>query len=435
MRPLQSLILFAALVTVVCSCAKTGKQGRPQTFNSASTRLVTVAAEYDASNIQFGEDGRQVVTIEKRDGKSAVRINDTQGPLFTEVREPRIMKGFEQVAYIATDNGKEAVVVNRKIGNWYEKIDKIGFSPTGAVIYTAQKTGKWLLVEGSRELSSADAIEYQPVASMDGKRIAFVGQNANNRKRFVQLCAVDQSTCSSGPEYDEISEMRYDKSRMRLVYQVSKNGRQCIMTADFTKNELTVLESDWFDQINIFDISDNSQHLAFLALRNGKTLLVADGVESSIPSFDVAFDLVATDSSHVMYGVMKDGKTTAYVDGKRIGGVYGEINDVTYNSGKNMFAFSATSGAKDFLVVNGKEGPTFDKVVKPLITATGDRVVYRARDKGRRFVVVADAEGRTVREHARYDAVWEPSIAPDGKSVGYGVKQGNEFWWKVESLE
>jgi hypothetical protein len=43
-------------------------------------------------------------------------------------------------------------------------------------------------------------------------------------------------------------------------------------------------------------------------------------------------------------------------------------------------------------------------------------------------------QGRTIREHPHYEAVWDVVFSPDGKSVGYGVKIGQELWWKVEEL-
>lgn len=33
------------------------------------------------------------------------------------------------------------------------------------------------------------------------------------------------------------------------------------------------------------------------------------------------------------------------------------------------------------------------------------------------------------------EAVWDVSFSPDGKLVGYGVRAGQEFWWKVERIE
>ena len=67
-------------------------------------------------------------------------------------------------------------------------------------------------------------------------------------------------------------------------------------------------------------------------------------------------------------------------------------------------------------------------------TPDGKRVVYRARKEGKRFVVVADTDGTTVRQHPAYTQVFQPVIAPDGQSVAYGAQDGKKLVWAVEKL-
>jgi hypothetical protein len=62
-------------------------------------------------------------------------------------------------------------------------------------------------------------------------------------------------------------------------------------------------------------------------------------------------------------------------------------------------------------------------------------VVYRARRRDERFVVQANARGQTIREHPHYQAVFDFVFSPDGRQVGYGVRDGRELWWRVEKLE
>ncbi len=85
-------------------------------------------------------------------------------------------------------------------------------------------------------------------------------------------------------------------------------------------------------------------------------------------------------------------------------------------------------------MANGKEGPVFDRVVTPLFSPDGTLLVCCARKDGRRFVVVADAGGKTVRRHQAYEQVFPVTFTSDGKSVAYGVKDGNKLIWKVEKM-
>jgi len=87
------------------------------------------------------------------------------------------------------------------------------------------------------------------------------------------------------------------------------------------------------------------------------------------------------------------------------------------------------------VVANGKEGPALDRVVSPVFSPDGKFLLYRARKDGKRFVVVADANGKTLRQYPAYEQVFQPVFTADGKSVAYGVKDGNKLIWKVEKLD
>ena len=80
-----------------------------------------------------------------------------------------------------------------------------------------------------------------------------------------------------------------------------------------------------------------------------------------------------------------------------------------------------------FVVVNGKEGPAFDRVVLPVFSPDGKLLVYRARKEGKRFLVVADTAGKTIKQLPAYEQVFQPVFTGDGKSVAYGVKDGNKL--------
>ena len=114
--------------------------------------------------------------------------------------------------------------------------------------------------------------------------------------------------------------------------------------------------------------------------------------------------------------------------------MYEEAASLTYSKSGN-YVYTARNGKEWFIVVNGMEGPAFDRVIAPLFTPDGKYVVYRARKEGKRFAVVADAaSGKTVRQHPSYEQVSDVLFSTDGKSVEYGVKDGNRLLWKIEAL-
>jgi Tol biopolymer transport system component len=85
--------------------------------------------------------------------------------------------------------------------------------------------------------------------------------------------------------------------------------------------------------------------------------------------------------------------------------------------------------------VNGKEGPAFERVVTPVFSPDDKRLVYRARKDGKRFVVVADTGGKTIKQHPAYEQVFQTVFTADGKSIAYGVKDGKKLIWKVEKID
>jgi hypothetical protein len=108
-------------------------------------------------------------------------------------------------------------------------------------------------------------------------------------------------------------------------------------------------------------------------------------------------------------------------------------DDLAYSSA-GVYAYATSRGEQHYVVVGGKEGPPFDRVVTPSFSPDGRAVVYRARKDGKRFVVVADLDGKTIRQHAAYEQVFPVRFTADGKSVAYGVKDGRRLAWKVEPL-
>jgi WD40 repeat protein len=86
------------------------------------------------------------------------------------------------------------------------------------------------------------------------------------------------------------------------------------------------------------------------------------------------------------------------------------------------------------VVVNGVEGAAFDRVISPKFSPNGKYLVYRARKDGKRFVVVAKKGGKIIRQHPAYEQVFDVEFTADGKSVAYGVKDGQKLVWQVESL-
>lgn len=361
-------------------------------------------------------------------------INGKMSPLFDDARGAVFGTGQSGCAFVVRKGGKECVVSDGREGALYDAVDRVIITPGGRVVYEAKRGDKWLLVSGTKERELRAALSASPLISPDGKRLAFVEQHNGAGKVGLRVCTLDLNECANGKEYQSIGMVKNDASRTRLAYPVARDGKSAVVTLDLNQPGVAESESRWYEKISAFNLSDNGTHLAFLAVQGGKKVMVKDGVETGAPPCSSVFDLVVSRAGKTLQTGLVEGKVVAYLDGERIGKAYDGINDPHFSADGSKIVSVAESRGKNFVVVNGVEGPPHDKVVTPRFTPDDSRVVYRARTNGERFAVVADLQGRTVREHPHYEAVWELTFSPNGQSVGYGIRKGQELWWKVEKL-
>lgn len=80
-----------------------------------------------------------------------------------------------------------------------------------------------------------------------------------------------------------------------------------------------------------------------------------------------------------------------------------------------------TDDDRQRVVVDGKEGPPFEKVSKPIFSADGSRVAYVAvAGKNQATLVVDGAPGKT------YEWIETAKFSPNGRRLGYVVHQGKQ---------
>lgn len=443
----RNLVLYAVLSILLGlnACERSAAQSLPASksgqeksaatfsFNSSPTKLAAIPPDYQMGDVFFSQDGRNVAVILRKGGKAFLSMNGTIGAPYEDVRDLIFRSGSGGYAFAASKDGKVLVVVDGKDGALYDGMDKPVFAPDGRVVYQASRNEKWHIVSGTKE--SAPLEEFSPVlvVSNDGK-ISYVERNSATKKSRLTVCDAELTHCVKGKEYDYIPSSQNDSSLSHLAYAVNRDGKISIVTADLRKPRLTEKEGSPYDQVLSFGLSPGGGHSAYLARRGKNTLLVKDGVESPAPAFEMALDVVVAENGRTFYsGSVKD-KVIALVDGKQTGKEYGEIYSPAFSVGGGHYIFVAGIEPSNFLVVDGVEGPKFDKVVNPHFSPDGNRIVYRARRNGERFVVVADLQGRTLREFPSYEAIWDANFSPDGKLIGYGVRKGQELWWMVEDL-
>jgi Tol biopolymer transport system component len=396
---------------------------------------MSIPVGYETGEVAFSADGRHVAVVGIKEGKAAVFVDSVEIGNYDAAKHLVFRNGGRDYGFVARKDGREVAVVNGVQGTLYESVSKPFFAPDGRIVYAARLNDKWVIISGKQVSFSFDSTNPGPVVGSDGKMLAFTELRSDTQKYSLRVCTIEMKECVKGKDYDSLSDILSDMSSLRHVYIARKGGKKAVVEVAFAEPGLNEKEGRWYDEVSMAGFSDTGAHLAYLARTEGKTSLVRDGIEKPIERHGTVFEMAVSNDGRTLYSTMADGKVVAFVDGKKTGEEYNGIYAPRFSPDGSNYVFAADKGDRSVVIINGQETPSFDKTVIPKFSPDGSKIVYRARNKGERFVVVADLQGKTVREHPHYEAVWDVSFSPDGKLVGYGVKIGNELWWKVEKLE
>jgi hypothetical protein len=224
-----------------------------------------------------------------------------------------------------------------------------------------------------------------------------------------------------------------DRTRVATVQEAGRKQR--VIEFGFDRPD-DVHEGPFYDMIGSLAFSSDGRAVGYAALKAGTRVLVLGGREERLLEGELVGPLVVIPGSRGIGVITADSEGIflhqAFMKEGDKNKRYDESGELVYSDDGSWHAYAARTGNKWFVVVNGAEGPAFDRVVTPSFNVDGKFLVYRAREDGKRFVVVADTNGRTIRQHPSYEQVFPVSFTADGTSVAYGVKDGNKLMWVVE---
>jgi len=339
------------------------------------------------------------------------------------------------VAYSIFYDGKSRLVVEGREGAEFDDVGQPVFSPDGRHIAVRASKGEKIYIDVDNKTNDGYRRFFgNPIFSADSTKIAYVeGIETNSNPRLV----ISDLSFTKKVIRESTDLIAVSGDRTTLVARQMVDGEQRMVVIGFDRPNV-IREGRLYNAIDAFALSNDGATIAYVALENSKRRVLLNDREEPFPDGGLVGSLVIRpDQKGIGFIMVNRGRYSLHQaffhDGAKEK-QYEEAMDLVYSKDSRLHAYAARKGKNWFIVINGKEGQTFDRVVMPVFSPDGRYLVFRARKGGERFVVVADTDGKTIRQHPAYEQVFQPVFTADGGSVAYGVKDGNKLIWKVEKL-
>ena len=450
----QSSTLFClaglsfALSLLACGCSQDLATRAPahQMKATVLATIVNLAYEDDVSKSQsmqpkviFSPQGDGVAYLAAQDGKQYVVHNGRSGVRFPTISHLAISPDGRHVAHDALlPDGRRRMFLDEKPGEVYSDVWPPAFSPDSRhLTYIAQK-GKvsYLVIDGLQAADGHPSFNGDPVFAADSRTVAFVltPAAAGTGARLVICDLQMRELCSFICEDEYAPLLSRDRSKIALVEKMPKGVRVKVMSLA----DRSILSSGpVVDAVDKLTFGRDDSTVLYVAARGKERFVQVSRREVQLPPSE-AFGPPAEYGERPDVALfLKTAKGTGLYRSEPIGfsgAWYDEAGQLVYDRSGKQSAFCARKGKRFLVVVNGKESPKYDMVISPAWSPDGSRLVFRARQGGKRFLVVMSASGAVVRQNPPADMVFETTFTADGRSVAYGAKQGNRLEWRVEPL-
>jgi roadblock/LC7 domain-containing protein len=385
----------------------------------------------------FSRHGGGAAYGAEKDDKAFVVHNGRAGNMYDAVGAIALSPDGRRIAHGALVAGKWHMVVDGTEGAAFSTVKSPQFSPDGKhLAYQAMAGEKWYLIVDTTANAGTNTRFLDHQFSSDSGKIAYIDNaDVKNRGRLVisDLAFAQQAIISTG-----VSLMVVDQAGTRLAAVSLREGKQQLVECGFDRPD-SVKTGRPYAAIQNPAFGPDGVGLAYFAERDGRHIMVFNDREEALPDggTPVEFPVVRPDQKAVGSIISVNNRVFfqhSFLGERKHENSYDEIGGLVYNRDGSVHAYSARKGAGWFIVANGVEGEGFDRAISPKFSPDGRFLVYRARKDGKRFVVVAKKSGKIIRQHPPYEQVFDVVFTADGKSVAYGVKDGQKLVWRVEQL-
>lgn len=442
----RSVVLYCLTIALTllpgCKPDQGSSKVRPAQSNSDvvahTTQLATLEShDNDSVTLYFNHNGSGAAYVTKTGEAYRVTHNGRVSGALQSIDKLVISPDGTRVAYSAMVNEKWRMYIDGVVGVPSDEVNDPVFSHDSRhIAYAAKNDKTWNLVVDGRVNPETRAYISSPAFNADASRLIYSEKDtdAGTSRLVISDLAYKKLFVKESCGNNFV----FNKDKTRLATTLEKANKQSVVRLDISRPD-SLDEGALFDAVQTIVFGNDGNSLAYIGIRGEQRILVVNNKETILPEGNIpgapvvrpdgkgAGIIVSSAKGFFLYQTVSDSSS------KDNG--YEEATDLAYSNTGGTYAFAARNGTNWFVVVNGVQGPLYDRVVSPIFSPDGGLLIYRARKDGRRFIVVADARnGKIVRQQPAYDQVFQPVFTSDGKSIAYGVKDGQKIVWKVEKL-
>ena len=417
----------------------------------------TLAGVYDAiagGTPFFSEDGKHHVFVGTRGEQCMVVVDGVEQTPYTITKEGWPIAGLifgsdgtkTHLAYQASKDGRHYVVVNGRVLGHYDSVivkDKPAqrgiwdFRFAGEYFAYRAKVGKQMVAcRGRIQGTNITLVTSKPYDSIGaGSPVRMGGKtDATGGDLFAFLA-------KEGPGKETIRQLPGDelisKKTWKYIAQdtlrasLNQPGEMVYVAGD-TRWNVIVGEKQWPEcqRLGRLMSSPSGATWACMSKTDDKLVVMVNGVPGKVYSqIQHGETLFPAGDERVIYGAstLDGSKTPAriVIDGKE-GKAYTQVrgNSVVFSSDKKSMAYVAGDGIKNFVVLDGVEGPAFDEIYGLRFAPIGSQFAYGARRALEHFVVAGG------KELGPYENIQQESLvfSPDGKKLAWAAFGADGNW-------
>ncbi len=402
----------------------------------------------------FSEDGKHHTFVGTRGEQCMVVLDGVEQTPYAITKDGWPFAGLvfgssatkTHLAYQASKDGRHYVVVNGKVLGPYDSIivkDKPAqrgiwdFRFDGDYFAYRAKVGEKMVacrgrIQGS-EITLVTSKPYDLIGS--GSPVRMGGKTDANDSELFAFVAKEgpgKESIRLLPGDEPISEKTWKYIAPGTLRASPAQPGEMVYVGGDTQWNVVVGERQWpaCERMGRLMASPSGATWACMSKTDDKLVVMVNGVPGKVYSqIQHGKTLFPAGDERVIYGAstLDGSKTPAriVVDGKE-GKAYTQVrgDSVVFSADKKSMAYVAGDGNKNFVVLDGKEGPAFDDIFDLRFSPVGSRLAYGARRGLEYFVVQGD------KEQGPYENIQRGSLVfrSDGKDLAWAAFGADGKW-------